>query len=141
VLGHLVELSKIPVMMSDFVLALHVNRFVVLVLIIFVYLLGGSFIEDMAFMILATPIFYPTIIKLGFDPIWFGIIIGVTLMIGVIIPPVAVTVFVVGSIAKESVWLIYRGVTPFIIAILVGMVLLFIFPELATWLPSRLMAS
>ena len=97
VLGHLVELSKIPVMMSDFVLGLHVNRLVVLVLIIFVYLLGGSFIEDMAFMILATPIFYPTIIKLGFDPIWFGIIIGVTLMIGVIIPPVAVTVFLVGE--------------------------------------------
>ena len=141
VLGHLVELSKIPAMMSDFVLALHVNRFVVLVLIIFVYLLGGSFIEDMAFMILATPIFYPTIIKLGFDPIWFGIIIGVTLMIGVIIPPVAVTVFVVGSITNESVWSIYKGVTPFIIAIVVGMILLFIFPELATWLPTRMMGS
>jgi C4-dicarboxylate transporter DctM subunit len=141
VLGHLVELSKIPAMMSDFVLALHVNRFVVLVLIIFVYLLGGSFIEDMAFMILATPIFYPTIIKLGFDPIWFGIIIGVTLMIGVIIPPVAVTVFLVGSITQESVWLIYKGVTPFIIAIVIGMILLFIFPEIATWLPTRMMGS
>ena len=141
VLGHLVELSKIPVMMSDFVLALQVNRFVVLILIIFVYLLGGSFIEDMAFMILATPIFYPTIMKLGFDPIWFGIIIGVTLMIGVIIPPVAVTVFVVGSITNESVWNIYKGVTPFIIAIVVGMILLFIFPELATWLPTRMMGS
>jgi C4-dicarboxylate transporter, DctM subunit len=127
--------------MADFVLGLHLHRFVVLVLIIFVYLLGGSFIEDMAFMILATPIFYPTIIKLGFDPIWFGIIIGVTLMIGVIIPPVAVTVFVVASITKESVWLVYRGVTPFIIAILVGMLLLFAFPELATWLPNRMMGN
>ncbi|HEX2967259.1 MAG TPA: TRAP transporter large permease [Syntrophorhabdaceae bacterium] len=141
VLGHLVELAKIPVMMSDFVLGLHLNRFAVLIVIIFVYLLGGSFIEDMAFMILATPIFYPTIIKLGFDPIWFGIIIGVTLMIGVIIPPVAVTVFLVGSITKESVWLIYKGVTPFIIAIVIGMLLLFAFPELATWLPSRMMGS
>jgi C4-dicarboxylate transporter DctM subunit len=136
VLGHLVELSKIPVMMSDFVLGLHVHRMVVLVLILFVYLLGGSFIEDMAFMILATPIFYPTIIKLGFDPIWFGIIIGVTLMVGVIIPPVAVTVFVVASIAKESVWTVYKGVVPFIIAIVVGGILLFIFPGIATWLPS-----
>jgi tripartite ATP-independent transporter DctM subunit len=141
VLGHLVELSKIPMIMADFVLGLHLHRFVVLVLIIFVYLLGGSFIEDMAFMILATPIFYPTIIKLGFDPIWFGIIIGVTLMIGVIIPPVAVTVFVVASITKESVWLVYRGVTPFIIAIVVGMLLLFAFPELATWLPNRMMGN
>lgn len=136
VLGHLIELSKIPVVMSDFVVDLHVHRMVVLVLILMVYLIGGSFIEDMAFMILATPIFYPTIIKLGFDPIWFGIIIGVTLMVGVIIPPVAVTVFVVASIAKESVWRVYKGVIPFIIAILVGGILLFIFPEIATWLPN-----
>jgi C4-dicarboxylate transporter, DctM subunit len=141
VLGHLIELSKIPTLMSDFVLALHLNRFAVLVLIIIVYLLGGSFIEDMAFMILATPIFYPTIIKLGFDPIWFGIVIGFTLMIGVIIPPVAVTVFLVGSITKESVWTVYKGVTPFILAILIGMILLFIFPEIATLLPTLMMGS
>ena len=57
-------------------------------------------------------------------------------MVGVIIPPVAVTVFVVASIAKESVWTVYKGVVPFIIAILVGGILLFIFPQIATWLPS-----
>lgn len=141
VLGHLIELSKIPMMMAELVLSLHLHRFAVLVLILVVYLVGGSFIEDMAFMILATPIFFPTIVKLGFDPIWFGVIIGVTLMIGVIIPPVAVTVFVVGSITKESIWTVYKGVVPFILAILVGMVLLFAFPEIATWLPNHMMDS
>jgi C4-dicarboxylate transporter DctM subunit len=109
------------------------------VLIIFIYLLGGSFIDDAAFMILATPIFYPVVVKLGYDPIWFAIIIGVTLMIGVIIPPVAAAVFIVKTITKENTWVVYRGCYPFIIAIAFGLVLLFIFPGLATWLPNAVM--
>ena len=72
-------------------------------------MLGGSFIDDLAFMILATPIFYPAVQKLGFDPIWFGILIGVVVMIGVVIPPVAVCVFVVKNITKEPIGRIYKG--------------------------------
>ena len=86
-----------------------------MVVIVFVYLLGGSFIDDMAFMILATPIFFPVVLKLGFDPVWFAVIIGVTLMIGIIIPPVAMAVFVVASITKESMGLVYKGCMPFLL--------------------------
>jgi TRAP-type C4-dicarboxylate transport system permease large subunit len=108
-------------------------------MIIFIYLLGGSFMDDVAFMILATPIFYPMVLKLGFDPIWFVIMIGVTLMVGVIIPPVAVSVFIVKSITKESIWTVYKGSAPFLIGLFLVMVLLFSFPSLATWLPGVLM--
>jgi TRAP-type C4-dicarboxylate transport system permease large subunit len=66
-------------------------------------------------------------------------VIAVTLMIGVIIPPVAIAVFIVKSITKESVWLVYRGVTPFLTALFLGLLLLFVFPEIATWLPDLLM--
>ena len=71
-----------------------------MIIISIIYLFGGSFIDDLAFMILATPIFYPCIIKLGFDPIWFGMIIAITVMVGVVIPPVAINVFVVNKITK-----------------------------------------
>jgi C4-dicarboxylate transporter, DctM subunit len=90
-------------------------------------------------MILATPIFYPVIIKLGFDPIWFGMVIAVTVMIGVVVPPVAINVFVVKNITKVPFKVIYSGVYPFIISLVLGAVLLFIFPQLALWLPRVLM--
>jgi TRAP-type C4-dicarboxylate transport system permease large subunit len=110
-----------------------------MVIICFFYLLGGSFIDDMAFMILATPILYPAIPKLGYDPIWFGVMIGITIMIGTIIPPVAVGVFVVKSITGESFKTIYGGVLPFLLSFIVVAALLFLFPQIATFLPYTLM--
>jgi TRAP-type C4-dicarboxylate transport system permease large subunit len=90
-------------------------------------------------MILATPIFYPVIDKLGYDPIWFGIMIMLTVMIGVVIPPVAINVFVVRAITKETFSVIYAGVYPFLLSIAFCAFLLFVFPGLATWLPHLLM--
>jgi TRAP-type C4-dicarboxylate transport system permease large subunit len=74
--------------------------------------LGGSFIDDLAFLILATPIFYPVVLKLGYDPIWFGVILHIFAMIGVIIPPVAINVFVVKNITKVPFGVIYGGSIP-----------------------------
>ena len=139
VLGHFVTLAGITAGVAEWSVSLPFPRYIIMLVIIFVYLIGGSFIDDMAFMILATPIFFPAALKLGFDPVWFAVIIGVTLMIGVIIPPVAAPVFIVKSIAKESIWLVYRGCTPFIIALVAVLVLLFLVPGVATWLPSLLM--
>jgi TRAP-type C4-dicarboxylate transport system permease large subunit len=90
-------------------------------------------------MILATPVFFPTINKLGFDPIWFCILIGVTVMIGVVIPPVASNVFVVKNITKEKISVIYKGALPFMISLIVCTILLFIFPQIALFLPSLFM--
>lgn len=139
VLGHFVTMAKIPAVVAQWTVGLPVPPWLIMIVIIFVYLLGGSFIDDMAFMILATPIFFPVVVKLGLDPVWFAVIIGVTLMVGVIIPPVAMAVFVVASVTKESMGLVYKGALPFILALLVALALLFIFPGLATWLPSVLM--
>jgi C4-dicarboxylate transporter, DctM subunit len=139
VFGHLIQMSKIPMLLADWIFALQIPSFLVIVIIIFIYLVGGSFIDDIAFMILATPIFYPVVLKLGYDPIWFAIIVGVTLMIGVIVPPVAAAVFIVKTITKESIWLVYKGATPFLLALVAGLILLFLFPGLATWLPNATM--
>ena len=137
-LGHFIAVTNIPQYTAEWLVTLPVNRYFVIMIICLVYLVGGSFIDDLAFMILATPIFYPAVHKLGFDPIWFGIVIGVVVMVGVVIPPVAVCVFVVKNITKEPIGRIYRGVTPFLISLIVVWGLLFIFPELALWLPKFL---
>lgn len=136
ILGHFIAVTNIPQQTADWLVSLPLNRYVIMLLICLVYELGGSFIDDLAFMILATPIFYPAVIKLGFDPIWFGIVIGVVVMIGVVIPPVAVCVFVVKNITKVPMGEIYKGVAPFLISLVVVWGLLFLFPQLALWLPS-----
>ncbi len=136
ILGHFIAVTGIPQATADWVVSLPVNRYLILIFICLIYEFGGSFIDDMAFMILATPIFYPAIVKLGFNPIWFGIVIGVVVMIGVVIPPVAICVFVVKNITKESMGRIYKGVMPFLISLVVVWGLLLLFPPLALWLPS-----
>jgi TRAP-type C4-dicarboxylate transport system permease large subunit len=90
-------------------------------------------------MVLATPIFYPAVLKLGFDPIWFGMVVAVTVMIGIVIPPVAICVFVVHNITKVPIGVIYKGVCPFLLSLVLVGILLFLFPQLALWLPSLLM--
>jgi tripartite ATP-independent transporter DctM subunit len=141
VLGHFLAITEIPMIAADWVTGLPIPRFLIMILIILVYLIGGSFIDDLAFMILATPIFYPAVIKLGYDPIWFGVMVGITIMIGVIIPPVAICVFIVRNITGVPFNTIYKGVLPFLLSLFGAALLLFIFPDIATWLPNLFMGK
>jgi TRAP-type C4-dicarboxylate transport system permease large subunit len=137
VFGHFLAVTEIPFIAAEWLANLPVHRNLVMVIMLLIFLLGGSFMDDLAFVILATPIFYPAVIRLGFDPIWFGIMIAVTLMVGVIIPPVAIGVFVVKNITGIPFNVIYNGVYRFLLALIAIAVLLFIFPEIATYLPTR----
>jgi tripartite ATP-independent transporter DctM subunit len=139
ILGHFLAVTKIPMLAADWITGLQFPRELTMIIIALIYLLGGSFIDDLAFMILATPIFYPVVLKLGYDPIWFGMMIGITVMIGVVIPPVAINVFVVKNITKVPFGVIYKGVYPFLISLVVCAILLFFFPSLALYLPGRFM--
>lgn len=136
VLGHFIAATQIPQVTAEWVAGINVNRYAIMIIIGLIYLIGGSFIDDLAFIILATPIFYPAVLKLGFDPIWFGIFICVVAMIGVVIPPVAICVFVVKNITKIPMGVIYKGVLPFLAALVLAGGLLFIFPDLALFLPK-----
>lgn len=139
ILGHFITKTNIPQIAADWIVGLPLNRYLIMIFILLIYEIGGSFIDDLAFMILATPIFYPAVVQLGFDPIWFGMVLCVTVMIGVVIPPVAICVFVVKNISKVPMSIIYRGVYPFLVALVLVEILLFLFPELALFLPSLLM--
>jgi len=136
ILGHFLVVTKIPILAADWIGQLSLPPFLVMILILLAYELGGSFIDDLAFMVLATPIFFPIVIKLGYDAIWFGVILHIFVMIGVVIPPVAVNVFVVRNITKVPFGVIYSGVYPFLIGMIFCAALLFVFPQIILFLPA-----
>ena len=93
----------------------------------------------MAMIILTVPIIYPVIVQLGFDPIWFGVIIVMTVELGLIHPPVGMNVFVIKSVVKDvSFYTIFKGVIPFILTDICRLLILIAFPVIALWLPSRM---
>lgn len=141
IMGHFLARTEIPLRAADWIMQLPYPPYLIMILILLIYELGGSFIDDLAFMILATPIFFPVVLKLGYDPIWFGIMIQIFVMIGVIIPPMAINVFVVKNLTKVPLGHIYRGVYPFLISFILAAVLLFLVPQITLFLPSRLMGG
>jgi C4-dicarboxylate transporter, DctM subunit len=111
----------------------------VLALIMLMYLVLGCLMDAMAMIILTVPILFPVITALGFDPIWFGVIIVMTVELGLIHPPVGMNVFVIKSVVKEvSFTTIFKGVLPFVAMDLVRLVILIAFPVIALYLPSRM---
>jgi tripartite ATP-independent transporter DctM subunit len=141
IFGHFLAITEIPMLAANWTASLPVPKFLIIVAIISVYLVGGSIMDDLAFMVLATPIFFPTVVNLGYDPIWFGILICMTLMIGGIIPPVAIYVFILGNITGLPFKTIYKGVVPFLSALIVALAIMFVFPDFAIWLPNLLMGK
>ena len=139
IFGHFLIVTKIPMIAADWIAGLPYPHFLIMIFILLIYEIGGSFIDDLAFMVLATPIFFPVVIKLGYDPIWFGVILHIFVMIGCLIPPVAINVFVVKNITKVPFGVIYSGVYPFLIGFVFCAALLFLFPQLALFLPNLLM--
>jgi C4-dicarboxylate transporter, DctM subunit len=141
IFGHFLAITEIPMIAAKWAGGLPIPGAFVMLLIVVVYLVGGSIMDDLAFMVLATPIFFPTALELGYDPIWFGILICVTLMIGGIIPPVAIYVFILGNITGIPFKTIYKGVIPFLSALIVALIILFAFPQVALWLPNLMMGK
>lgn len=141
IFGHFLAITEIPMITADWAASLPVSKTLIMIIIIVIYLIGGSIMDDLAFMVLATPIFFPTVVQLGYDPIWFGILICITLMIGGIIPPIAIYVFILGNITGLPFKTIYKGVVPFLTALFVALAIMFVFPGIATWLPNYLMGK
>lgn len=139
VLGHFFTVTRTPYLVAEWLSSLHVAPVVIIFIIIGTYLIGGSFIEDLAFLILATPIFLPVVIKLGYDPIWFGVIICVVTMIGVILPPMAINAFVVSGVCRVPVGTVYKGIYPYMVGMSICLLILLFFPEISLWLPNQFM--
>ncbi len=132
IFGYFLTITGTPQKLTEFVTGLGLGRYEVLVLILLMYLVLGCLMDAMAMIILTVPIIFPVITALGFDPIWFGVIIVMTVELGLIHPPVGMNVFVIKSVIPEvSFAQIFRGVLPFILTDLLRLALLIIFPAVA----------
>jgi C4-dicarboxylate transporter DctM subunit len=137
--GYFLTITQTPQKVTEFLTGLGLGRYGVLALIMLMYLLLGCLMDAMAMIILTVPIIFPVIRALGFDPIWFGVIIVMTVELGLIHPPVGMNVFVIKSVIPDvSFSTIFKGVLPFIVTDLIRLVILIAFPMLALWLPSRM---
>jgi tripartite ATP-independent transporter DctM subunit len=138
-LSYFLAASKAPFLISNFVVGLEMNRYVIFIFILFVYMFLGCVMNIVPAMIITLPIFYPTIVGLGFDPIWFGVIMVVMLEMGMITPPIGMNVFVIKGIAQDvPIETIFRGIFPFVAAMVLGVVILTLFPQIALFLPSMM---
>ena len=137
VFGHFLAVTRIPFEVARWVAGLDLPGYAIVALIVSVYLIGGCFIDALALIMLTIPIFYPIILDLGYDPIWFGVIIVLVTQMGVITPPVGINVYVVNGIDQETpLEDIFRGVLPFLAALVLGTAFIVVFPQLAVWLPN-----
>jgi len=137
IFGHFMAVSTIPFVLADWVGGLPLHPMAIMGIIIFIYLIGGCFMDSMALVVLTVPVIYPVVVRLGFDPIWFGVIIVLVSEMGVITPPVGVNVYVIKGIAPEiPLETIFKGIFPFLVAIIVNAGILMIFPKLALILPG-----
>lgn len=135
--GRFLAASQIPFRLSDFIAGLQISPYLVMMVIIVIMVILGCFVEGLSLMILTVPIIYPLVLDLGFDGIWFGPFLVVLLNIGMVTPPVGVNVFVTAGVAKDvPIMTIFRGVMPLWIGMIACAVLLLVFPEIITFLPS-----
>jgi tripartite ATP-independent transporter DctM subunit len=132
-------LSHIPQFVGELIIGLNLPVLGVLALILAIYMLLGCFLEGFAMMVLTLPIFFPIITQLGIDPIWFGVLVVLTLEMGLISPPVGINVFIVNSVARNvPLGQIFVGVIPFWLAMLVTLIILVLFPQIALLLPNTM---
>jgi C4-dicarboxylate transporter DctM subunit len=139
IFGHFLAITRIPFDIAGWIADLHWPPYAVMMMIILIYLMGGCFLDALALIMLTVPIFYPVVTQLGYDPIWFGVVIVLVTQMGVLSPPVGVNIYVVSGVARDvPLHVIFRGALPLLLAILLLSLLLIPFPQIALFLP-RLM--
>jgi C4-dicarboxylate transporter, DctM subunit len=137
--GYFLTITQTPQKVTEFLTGLGLGRYGVLALIMIMYLVLGCLMDALAMIILTVPIVFPVIKQLGFDPIWFGVIIVMTVELGLIHPPVGMNIFVIKSVVEDAkISTIFYGVLPFIVTDILRLILLIAFPMIALWLPSKM---
>lgn len=143
VFGKFLAVTRIPFQIASWVGGFDLPPFMIMAIIVGVYFLGGCFMDALALVMLTIPIFYPVITQLGYDPIWFGVIIVLVTEMGVITPPVGINVYVVFGVARSVVGevpleSIFKGILPFLLAVIAGIAILMMFPQLILFLPQQM---
>ena len=141
VFGKFLAVTRIPFDLAAWVAAFDLPPFLIISIIILIYFLGGCFMDSLGLIMLTIPIFFPIITNLGYDPLWFGIIIVLVTEMGVITPPVGINVYVVYGVAQNmmtgiTLESVFKGIVPFLFAVIAGIIILMIFPQIVLFLPN-----
>ncbi|BCS88263.1 TRAP transporter large permease [Pseudodesulfovibrio sediminis] len=141
VFGKFLAVTRIPFDLANAVGSMDLPPFAIMAAIIAIYFIGGCFMDSLALIMLTIPVFFPVVTNMGYDPIWFGIIIVLVTEMGVITPPVGINVYVVYGMCQKiapDVTLedVFKGIMPFMLSIIIGIALLFIFPQIILFLPG-----
>jgi len=137
--GYFLTVTQTPQKVTEFLTGLGIGRHGVLMLILLMYLVLGCLMDALAMIILTVPIIFPVIKALGFDPIWFGVIVVMTVELGLIHPPVGMNIFVIKSVVEDvKISTIFYGVLPFIVTDILRLIILIAFPIIALYLPSKM---
>jgi len=140
VFGHIVSYLHIPQAFTEWLLSLNLSRWTIFIAVCMLYIILGCFMETIAILVITIPIIGPMLVSLGFDPVWFGIIMVVLIEMGLVTPPVGLNLYVVQDIFKEeqSLEKIIMGVTPFVLLMGIMLIIMCVFPQLVLWLPGRM---
>lgn len=139
ILNPFIAFTRIPSGLANFIATTNLPPIFVFFFMLIIYMFLGCIMDTIAMITLTIPIFFPVLTTLGFDPLWFGVIVVIYMEMGLITPPIGINVFIVGGIAKEvPMYTIFRGVIPFLLCMIVCLFIMFYFPQLATFLPSRM---
>lgn len=138
IFGFFLTLSQVTQMTVAFITSLDVSPYVVMAMIVFVYIILGCFMDQLAILILTVPIVVPAITALGFDPVWFGVVVVVTAEVGMVTPPLGLNVFVVARYSGRPLEEIFAGIAPHVVAHLLVIAALIAWPSLVLWLPSTM---
>jgi len=137
IFSYFLAVSEFPFELARIVGDLEINKYLILALIFVIYMILGCVVESMAMVILTVPIFFPIIIGMGFDPIWFGVIVVISIEIALITPPVGLNVFIIKGIANDvHMYTIFRGTIPFLLCNVLLLLVLVLFPQLTLFLPK-----
>ena len=137
IFGRFLAVTRLPFIVADFAASLPVSPYIILAFVLVIYLIGGCFVDALGFLVLTIPIFFPLGIALGFDPIWYGIILTMVTTMGAITPPVGVNIYVVKALAPEiELGTIFKSVSFFLLACIVCIIILMIFPQIVLFIPN-----
>jgi tripartite ATP-independent transporter DctM subunit len=137
IFGRFLAVTRIPFLVADLAASLPVSPFVILAFILLIYLIGGCVMDALGFLVLTIPIFFPLGMALGFDPIWYGIILTMVTTVGAITPPVGINLYVVKALAPEiEIGTIFKSVSFFLLACILSIVIIIIFPEIVLVIPG-----
>lgn len=137
IFGRFLAVTRLPFYVAEFASSLPVSPYVILAFILLIYLIGGCFVDALGFLVLTIPIFYPLGMALGFDPIWYSIVLTMVTTMGAITPPVGVNIYVVKALAPEiELSTIFKSISFFLAACIVCLIILIIFPDIVTVIPN-----